>query len=247
MIEPASHRSVRPRPRSRSPLRSPASRMRRSAVQKLLALGAIVSASCATTPVRSDPLTARFHSQAAQQAQETAPDLYARAQHAVDDRAHASSRDSRLHHEQRAGLLLDAAIAESRRIAADRAAARAEARWAHAVDQRASLEQRRQALEAQLERNHAGRLADARVEQARAPRAHAGNELPAREAAKVLHERALLVLAAATAFGLDSDRSVALELAIARAIQKPDPSARLGATRAVLRDAENALRDARER
>jgi hypothetical protein len=217
---------------------------RRAALQALLAV--LVSAGCATTPARSDPLAARFHSEAALQARATAPDLYARAQHASSQRAHASSADARLHHAERAGLLLDAAIAESRRLSAERAAASAEARWGHAVDQRADLERQRHALEAELERNRAGRLADARVQQARAPRANPAGALPTRQAADVLHERALLVLAAATAFGLDAERSAALELTIARAAQKPDAAARLGATRAVLREAERALGEARE-
>jgi hypothetical protein len=229
--------------KGRSRLRPGQSGAGHSRLQALLAV--IVSAGCATTPVRSDPLAARFHSEAALQARATAPDLYARAQHALSDRAQASNAEARLQHAERAALLLDAAIAETRRLSAARAAASAEAHWARAVDQRAQLEQQRQALEAQLERDRAGRLTDARVQRARAPGVNPGNALPTRQAAEVLHERALLVLAAATAFGLDPERGAALELTIARAAQTPDAGARLGATRAALREAERALREAR--
>jgi hypothetical protein len=238
-----------------------------------LALAVIVGMSCptlatlgcSTTPVRPDPLAARFHSPAALQARTSAPDLYARAQRAASEGAKAKVADARQHHTERAALLLEAAIAESRRLAAESAAADAEARWASAVEQRARFERERQELESQLERTRAGRLADARFERARTlepsgrartlqpseralePRANPGDALSTQEAAEVLRERALLVLAAATAFGLEPARSTALELTIARAARKPDAVARLGATRAVLRDAESALRDARDR
>lgn len=204
------------------------------------ALAMIVNPGCATTPVRGDPLIARFHAEAALRARATAPDLYARARNALRARADARSEDARTHHAERALLLLDAAIAESHRLSAERASAAAEARWADAVDQRARLDQQRQTLEEQLARDRAGRLADRLVEQARAPRA---NALSTRQAATVLHERTLLVLAAAIALGLDPERSAVLERTLARAAQRPDAAARLVATRAALREAEHALRD----
>jgi hypothetical protein len=213
---------------------------------------------CATTGSvrRADALMTLFASDDAKRAQAAAPDLYARAERARRDArlAHGDDR-AQAQHELRARLLLDAAVAEADRIASERGAAQAEARCAHAIEQRARLEQERLAIEQAATREQAAGKARAEAERAfqqgdlaeskrdEAPAEREGSRVKAAEA---LRGRALLMLAAASAIGLSSERSAEIERLIAGAADARGGAALLSAARSALSESERALGDARK-
>jgi hypothetical protein len=217
----------------------------------------LICAGCAAARSRrpTEALSLAFASDDAKRARAAAPDLYARAERAQQDARHARGDSERADHETRARLLLEAAIAEADRIAAERGAAEAEARAARALERRAELEQRRIALEqavtreasarnARTEAEHAFQQVD--LDQQKRGETPAQRETIRAQAAELLRGRARLTLAAASALGLSPAQSAAIEQTIARAEHAGAGLALLSAARAALVESERALGDARK-
>ncbi len=201
----------------------------------VLILAGTLSAACGGRPIPSNLLRERFESVEAREARQRAPDLWAaaaRARRAAETEDAAGRRDVAEDESTRARLLLDAAVAESRRLELEEERLALEARERDAELAYTRDAARRDAVMAEVTRREAARVAtqqaaltfqDAVVDEGRRYRARTDERAALhRDAAAVLVRRAGLLVAAARALDAPAEAVAPVDNLLERADHEPD-------------------------
>lgn len=222
----------------------------------VLLLGAAACSGAIPTPV--DTTAERFDTAEAEAARERAPDMFAAAERARVEAIRARRRgDLRAarDHATRARLLLAAAVSEADRLALEERRLELEERARQLEEQAARDVRARLALQAEMGRRVAARVAarqaalafeQAAEEEARRYRAQADERARMyREAADILLHRAELLSSAARALGADATRISQVTDLIEETQRENDPARRLQRAQDAVGGALVALGEAR--